>query len=229
MPDSLYGIPKKPDALYVENLVDIPPTNPTPWDDEFDGSVLNPKWTIWNQISNETVRIHDSLVTLDARYDVYQRVFSLIQPAPSGAWKFRTKILVDSPTYNYTGIGMIARRITDADKSLYLMLLFNSSQGIAMTSIWGLTITGTAIAAGDTDLYNMQAMKLYMEMEYDLTNIIFRVSSTGTIYSQVWSVAASAWTGIPEWVGINLHPLSSATSDPNFSQVMSCDWFRRIL
>lgn len=207
---------------------DIPPSNPNPMNDEFTGSSLDPKWTVWNLPAGGSVTVANSMATLVSPYNIQARVFAILQPTPTGTWKFRTKQFHDCAHGNYWGFGLVVRRITGSDKSLSCFNLCHSGQGIAVQTIWGHRLAGTAWSA-DYDLYNLQTMKWYMEVEYDLTNIIFRISHTGNVYTRIWSVDAATWPGgAPEWVGIHCHNYSNHTTDANWSGAGSCDWFRRV-
>jgi hypothetical protein len=205
---------------------DIPPTNPTPWDDEFDGSVLNPKWTIWNQQVGQTISISNGAVTMYTPPTIQARVFSIIQPAPSGNWLVRAKFSFNCATWDYLGWGMIARRITGNDRATQCCSMYNSTFGVQ--TIYSQNDAGVTYNNNDIDLYNHESTIYYMEMEYDGTNYTWRLSHTGAYYARCYQYPSASWTGTPEWIGLNVHAWCN-TNNVNWGGTVSCDWFRRIV
>jgi hypothetical protein len=227
MPDSFYGVSQISPLILPGNLVDSLPSNPTPWDDEFDGNTLNPKWTIWNQQAGQTITVANSHITFVTPANYQARIFSIIQPAPSGNWKFRAKMAFDCSTWNFLSVGLIGRRITGSDRSKYGGSMFHSTYGAQC--FYSMNIAGTSYNSDDHGGYRHESAIFYLEMEYEGTNIIWRMSQSGSYYFQAYSYPISSWiNGAPEWVGINCHPYCE-TNNANWGGTVSVDWFRKVI
>lgn len=204
------------------------PVKSDPMDDEFDGDTLNSKWTIWNQPAGGVISVANSHLIMTSPYNVVSRVFAILQPVPSGNWRFRAKLVMESAQMNYMGVGLILRRITTADKSYHVMSLMHTGQGVWTRTIWALAITGTTMT-GEADLYNHGDNVTYMEVENDGTDITWRISFTGAAYSRIMKQSIAGWPGSAfEYVGINFHNYSGATAAQDNSLTIACDWFRRM-
>lgn len=203
---------------------DKPPVTPNAMDDEFNDGSVNGKWTSFNQLSGQTITEQGHTLVMETPTNIQGRVFALMQTAPSGTWKIRTKMFQEGATWNYFGYGLIVRRTTGADKSLEAgQLWINSNFGQTLYAIY---LNGTSYAS-EVDLYNVNSSPTYLEVEYDGTNIIWRHSTSGEVYVQFYSVVAStAIGGAPEQVGLFVHPYGD--NNANWKGVASFDWFRRI-
>jgi hypothetical protein len=192
-------------------------------DDEFTAGSLDAKWTVWNQTTGQLVRLANSHLNLYSPYNLQRRVFAVIQPAPSGTWRFRFKSMLDAPTWNYMSMGPIVRRVTGHDYSVEAFLGYYASQ---QGSFYSMRLDGVTYRDSEADLYNFQ-FPCYQEVEYDGTYIIMRASGVGDFYSEVQRFTASAdLGGAPEWVGINIQSWGDGSSKWHGSA--SFDWFRRM-
>lgn len=210
--------------------IDEPPASANAMDDEFPGSSLDGKWTVWNQQTGQTITVGNGLVTLATPYTLQKRAFGLYQPISDSAWKFRTKIWLEAMTYQYFGVYLFAQRRTSAVKTLaYGLAFIDGSVGIPSGWIWRLSGDDPSLSS-EVDLYQLYSGHYYFEMEYDGTDITWRASQTGNLFSRTFkeSNVSSFLGGAPEYVGIGLHPYSNSTSDPNWGGAASFDWFRRI-
>lgn len=204
---------------------DLPPDSPHAMDDEFLGGVLDPKWTIWNQTAGQFVRVGNSHLNLWTPYSINgRRVLAVIQPiTDTPPWTVRFHSMLNAATWNYFGMGPIIRRVTGHDYGLFPLLgYFSGQQG----TIFTMRLDGTSMREEAADSYNFQ-WPCYWQVEFDGANITVGVSGVGDFYTRVilWS-ADSDLGGPPEYVGINVHPWSDATSDYRWGGSASFDWFR---
>lgn len=203
---------------------DKPPSSANSMDDEFNDTALDAKWTVWNQLPGQAITEQGNVLTMQSPSSIQSRVLAITQPAPGGTWKFRAKMYLESPTWNYFGFGLLTRRETGGDKTLQVGQLWHQSNN--GDSLWAIYLNGTTYSS-EADLYNIHANPMYLEVEYDGTNIIWRHSTSGVYYSKFYSaVATSAIGGAPETVGIYLHPWGDG--NPNWGGIVSIDWFRRV-
>ena len=204
---------------------DTPPGAPDDMDDEFSGTGLDTKWTEWNKQSGQVIEVSDGWLSMKSVKTLGTApICAVIQPAPSGTWKVRAKLCIEAPTWNYVGVGLVARRTTGADKTVFGGVLWNSSYGTP--SFFCGRVNGTSLST-ETDCYNINTNPLYLELEYDGTNLIWRVSSSGWKFAQAYAeTAANHLGGAPEYVGIDLW--AYADGSDNQGLLVSADWFRRI-
>ncbi len=198
-------------------------------DDEFTGVSLDSKWTIVDPsaITASVTKSYgnSSWMSFSCPSSVQNRIFAITQPAPAGTWKVRAKISLDSATWNFFGIYMIARR-SSVSKSSVAGPLYHSSYG-AIT-MYATRITEPSTLAIDQDLYDVRQDTMYLELEYDGTNMIWRISKSGSYYTRFWQEAAATFLGAaPTSVGINFH-FYGGSSDANHIMTGSVDWFRRV-
>lgn len=225
MPDSFYGMPQIIPLTTLGNLADAPPTNPTPWDDEFEENILNSKWTSWNQQTGQTITIANSHLTMITPSIVQNRIFAILQPAPIGNWKFRAKMAFDCASWDAFGFGLVARRITGNDRSKFGGSLQYSGHG--SYCYYTQNLAGVTFNSDNIPGYRIESAITYWELEYEGTNLIWRASHSGFYYTRAYSYPIASWTGIPEFVGISIYPWGD--SNVNWGGTMSCDWFRRVV
>ena len=104
--------------------------------------------------------------------------------------------------------------------------LYHSSYGAITT--YATRVNEPSTLAIDQDLYDIRSDTFYLELEYDGTNLTWRISKTGMKYTRFWGEAATTFLGgAPEEVGINFH-FYGGSSDTNHITTGSVDWFRRV-
>ena len=211
-----------------ENWIDLPPAVPNAMDDEFTGSVLNPKWKVWNQQSGDLYSVGGHHVSFSSVPGRQSRFFGILQPVPAGTWRFRTKTALDCATWYFMSWGTMVRRITGGDKSLFSGAMFHSGYG--QPTMYAVRCAGNppAYNGQEWDLYDIRTHKFYIEIEYDGTNLIYRFSVTGAAFSLYFSeVAANSLGGAPEYIGIGIHPWANE-GGALWGSTASFDWFRRV-
>lgn len=212
-------------AVY-SRAIDIPPSYPSLMDDEFDGTALDSKWTILSKLSNETVTVENGSLILEVPTgSTKHRRLAVVQSTPSGTWKVRAKCASEGLSWNYFGIFLLARRTTGGiDKNVYCGLMAHSSFGF-WTGYAGTMNTETLVS--EVDLCNYAGSEFYLELEYDGTNLIWRISTTGVRFRHMWTQALTTFLGgAPDQVGIMIHPYDNTGS--GWSGLGTFDWFRRI-
>jgi hypothetical protein len=204
---------------------DTPPTSPNALDDEFNGTSIDAKWVRNTSISGGscTVAVGSGIlrITTGATGDPH-----CYGQAISGNFKVRAKIgmlttTIGSAYANFQQCGLYVYRSTGT-KRISFHLLSNLNLEIGR---WTAVTFNTATAYGANMVKRDFESFIYVEMEYDGTNIISRVSRTGhegTFFQVASETAASHLGGAPTEVGLMANA-SSATA-----VMLTCDWFRRI-
>lgn len=201
--------------------------------DEFDQSMAlgldaistpDPKWTISNVSGTDrNIYVTNHHVVMYSVAVQTVRWMGLWQPISGSVWKVRTKVICEAGGWNYCG-PMIAARRSAADKHCQFGYVWNSTQyGM---SYWSFRIKAAWAFDNETDLTNLQTHVNYLELENDGTNLYFRASRFGTVYTLLQTYASNAYLGgAIDQVGIGIYPYLSSTVTPG---VYAFDWFRRI-
>lgn len=206
---------------------DKPPTSANAMDDEFNDASIDGKWTSYTDAGgNASYTELNNLLTLQYTSSASNtsRLISKLQTVPGGNWKFRTKMYIEGVSATYIGGGLVVRN-TSNNKTLMVNFMKHASYGDGFTGII-LRMNGTTFSS-ETDLANLFSHIIYLEVEYDGTNIIFRSSASGMVYTTLHSETVANFLGTtPEFVGIGIHPWNTTSGIvmPTFSY----DWFRRI-
>lgn len=203
--------------------IDIPPANPSTWDDEFDSETLDSKWTVWNKTSAQTVELIGSHLVMETPLGgEKRRIFAIMQTAPAGTWKVRAKCAMDCLVWDFFAVLLIARN-SAGNKSLMAGIMSHSSYG-CMTG-YAMKVTGTEYGGAEYDLCNYVDHEFYLEMEYDGANLIWRISTTGVKFRKFFTQAVSEHLGgTPDQIGINIHPYDDTGA--GWGGLASFDWFR---
>lgn len=207
-------------------IPDRSPSSPNAMDDEFEGTTLDAKWTIYSdEPTNRSVTVDGGQLNLEYTSNAAnsRRFVSVLQNVPSGTWKFRTKMNIEGTLWTYIGGTVIVRKAS-SDKSHLFGLMKHGSWGDGLSAFYSRLTASTMNS--EVDLLNYFTQTLYMEVEYDGTNLIYRVSTTGVKYQTVFTEAvATHLGGAPEQIGLNLHPYNAAGyANP----MVSFEWFRRV-
>jgi hypothetical protein len=204
---------------------------PTSWDDEFNKSTLDLKWTVYDPsiispLSAPTVvkSMNNSWFTMSCiGSGVQQRVYGYMQPVPSGVWTFRSKIAMDGPTRQYYGNGMYVYAVSVGRT----VMGFNSYYGSQSGTFYIIRATNGSYSS-EVDCYNNDAFMWYQEVQYDGTYIYFRCSITGANYTTFWTETQSSFLAAPiTHIGIGMHPYGDGSGNPRIGMTASYDWFRR--
>jgi hypothetical protein len=209
----------KRDIVGYANLIDFPPASPDAMDDEFDAGSLDAKWTELNTPSSGSPAhsLSESKLILTVG-TAGTRGWAFVQNAPVGNWRFRAKLSIEGWAGNYIALGLCARRIT-GDKTGWGGILWNGGW-----VGWGGYLSPLSTLIQDFSGTGVPVtFPWYQEIEYDGTNIIFRISTTGSVFRLQYSVTVASYLGAaPDQVGILAHVQS--TYEPAYL----CDWFRRV-
>jgi hypothetical protein len=213
------------------NVADLPPTSPTPYDDEFNGPTLDPKWLLNNPSSvpntSYSTYFNNSWYSVDVTVSSTQaRVLSWVQPAPSGAWSFRAKMAFDCATWQYFGFGLLARNQA-AGKDIWGGLLYHASDGTP--TFYVQRDTGGTFTS-EVDCYNNYTGIHYIQMSYDgSSNLTWYHGVTGAKYTIAYTETISNFISAPPtYVGFTIHPWGDSSSNPRIGMCASIDWFRRV-
>jgi hypothetical protein len=214
-------------ALY--NHPDVPPASPNAMDDEFDGTSLDPKWTIYNPASIASGNI---ALTFGQGWmfneftvaSVVTRCYGFIQPISGSAWKFRTKCALEGLSWQFLMVGLIVRNSAANKNVTWTVGFVNGQYGTG----WLERLTGATLSS-NVDCYNTTSNPFYMEVELNGSNILFRQSNVGISYVVGYTEAIATWLGSnPDFVGLCIFASGDSSTNPKEGLKAGFDWFRRI-
>lgn len=212
---------------------DTRPQNPTAWDDEFEGSVIDTTgtrfaganaWTWFNQGSTATATLLKGSMILSDSGAVGNTWRLLAQPVPSsGAWTFRAR-MGGTVSTNYQNSAMIVYNNGNG-KFLTFGPAYNSGAAGAAVYVYEFPSfggSGTNVSSNSGGLTNLSGMNYYQVAWDGSTNLTFSVSSTGLdgSFTQVYSQALTTYLGAMTHIGLGIGEDSS-------NSTLTCDWFRR--
>ncbi|MCX6057731.1 MAG: hypothetical protein NTW69_06240 [Chloroflexi bacterium] len=197
---------------------DNPPTNPSVWDDEFNGNALHPKWTTVgagtpiHTVSNGSYRITEGALN--------GVVKGIEQPISGNRWKIRTLAHFNSCGVNFDSVGFIVRCSTTTRVDHYSMMHHSSWGYFAPIHFHGPSYISWTVEVGLNQWYMKN--KFYLELEYDGTNFIFKHSADGFNFYSISSTAQATYlAGVPTHFGVG-----SWHNGPSLD--VSYSWFRRV-
>lgn len=211
---------------------DTHPGTADPMDDEFEGSSLDPKWTLQDPGSLGTFNFQQGAFHIHAPTDGgsgTRVVRAIEQPVPSGNWEIEAKCKAFSRA-NYNISGMWIR--TSGNGAYWCRANIGSpGQLYVGTQSWPspgsfVDVYGPTNMDGPVNLITSEMGWVWFRIQYDGTNLIFKASSSG--YSDsfivIETITPSSLLGaMPTEIGLCC--LAVSASIPNDLFV---DYFRRI-
>lgn len=198
---------------------DAPPATPDAMDDEFEGTALDPKWT-WRNQGSTTASVAGGCLMLTGNTGATN--ISILEQTASGNFKIRAKLGAHLTT-NYQRVGLAV--VNNASgKVITFDRLWEGLPKFAVTRWSSVTAWNANVALTDLgNRFGPASHFVYMEIEYDGTNIHFRLSGNGVHFTTFLTEAAATFLGTPDRVGLNINPDSSGTAP-----VGVYEWFRKI-
>jgi hypothetical protein len=208
---------------------DAPPGSPDADDDEFQdesgqsGPVngLDAKWTQVNW--GTTALSFDKGCAIFTPQDAGTTSMRILsQPVPGGNFRRRFKMSMTAFTDNFAAVGIVASQGTGAtDNHTGLEWIRSTTDAIVHVRQWTdyNTISSSPVTLGVIHTNHW----MWFDLEYDGTNIIFRISFDGVGFAQVHSEAVATHLGtLGNW---GLMGWNNSVTIPG---VCSCDWVRAI-
>ncbi len=161
--------------------IDDPPAIPSVWDDEFEGSGLDTKWTFYGTVA---VRDH-ALVATSGKVD---------QSAPSGTFTITAHVIVDNWAQNYNGSSIF---IVDSSGKVYRLVLEHDGDWRVKLQRFQAYPNWSWVANDYTK--DWKQARGYLKLEWDGSGVTSWVSRTGREWHQVGS--HSGWIGTPTRIG----------------------------
>lgn len=201
---------------------DTHPSSPNAMDDEFEAGSLDAIWS-WRNQGTSTVSFADGAILLLPQLVTGLNNRCLEQPLPGGNWKFQAKL---------SGVWLVATaygglHLTENVSGKQIMFFFQSNDirvgnANSVTSFSGVVASGGFSASRDGGFEDL----IYFEIEYDGTNLIFRLSNSGIdgTFRTFYSTTPGAFLGaVPTHIGFHASP--DSTTDQS---LLTLDWFRRV-
>lgn len=190
------------------------PTSPNAMDDEFDGSSLDPKWTFVNA-GLVTAAFKNSKLLLVSPNSGVSQINGIFQPLPAGAWRFEAAYTMNAPASNVQEAGLF---ISDtAGKYLAFPLIYFNG-----LLFWPQEWSSVTTLAANLTSVPLESPKIFIAVQYNVTNIICQVSYDGYGWFTVYSASATAYLGVLGTVGL-------FTNAGSGDMVGVSDWFRRTI
>lgn len=196
--------------------IDIPPSSPSNYDDEFEGSSLNAKWSWIAQngcVASVDGQLHLSSPTTSTS------VAYLLEAAPTGNFIVMTKHTMLAPFANYLG-GGIAFYNSATDKSVVFINQNRATNyGQHLGAYRYTTCSGayTSVTIG----YTSHQQAKYLRGRFDGTNIYLEASNDGVNWLTIYTEALSTHLGAITHIGVVSYRISSTDKVLN-----TFDWFR---
>jgi hypothetical protein len=196
---------------------DKPPVTPHALDDEFPGTSLNVKWA-WRNQGGATAAVRNGRLVLTAPANSGNQLRIIEQTAPGGNYRLRSKTRMGSVFQNNVMHGLAVQR---SGKVITFSLDVLATAVQLSVNKW--TAVGTFSSTPNSCPAEMvQGGDLYLEVEYDGTNLYFRYSPDAENWGQLFSESAATFLGgAPETIGL----MANANS-VNAAAVHVCEWFR---
>jgi len=210
-------------ALSVSGTVDTPPVSPSAYDDEFEGSSLDAKWT-WSltpNASGESITVgNGSLAVItanDGGSDNLANAHMLYQSVPAGSWTITCKMYgVGRADFNRFGL-FACENSSNPSNHVQLCMGYNGGNRVR----WDRKISGSWTFDQQNITYNNHLAYLRIVYTTGTTTFNFYVSPDGIAWLDFSSYAASGWT--PARFGIIFFPDTSTTG----TYYTSVQWFRK--
>jgi hypothetical protein len=201
---------------------DAVPASLNALDDEFNGSVLDPKWTWVNQ-NNAAAAVANGRLKLTSSDG--DRIWSmLLQTAPSAPWTIAAKFRMQGVLEDWCSAGIHLRN-SSTGAHVNIGLFFKSTDpgggGIEFQEYSDLTTY-----AADVGIIRsgMRHTDVYMKVVNDGTNLTSFFSTDGIVYTQVATDTIANAIGAVNQVGLATWSVNGGGS--KFDLIV--DWFRRL-
>jgi len=174
--------------------------------DGFDGGSLNAKWTP-SGVAGEVITISSSVLRLKTTGTL---AASIAQPAPVGSFKIRAPVCVDPITTNFQQ-GAIFFQATSG-KVVHFVLAHSTSNIIQAQRLTNMDTFSAAIGASLT-LGALDTIDwLWLQIEYDGTNLLFSYSKNGLVFVQLASETLAAFLVDIAKIGVRVSRGGSAVT-----------------
>lgn len=195
-------------ALWKLFPADKPPTSPSSFDDEFDASSLDAKWSWRNQSTSTWVQDGTGVGVMAVPASAGQNVRVLEQTAPVGNFtmtmKFARTIVIDSTTY----FGPCF--INNSSGKLFQFSIATPGAGKQKTrgNRWT-TATSYSVNVIDRDLDGLGGY-VYMKVVYDGTTLSGYISADGKAWSLIGSETVATFIASFDRFGFGIESESGA-------------------
>lgn len=202
---------------------DTHPNSPNAQDDEFEEGTLNARWT-WRNQGSATAPLSQGSVALTAAAASGDDLKIIEQTLPGGACRYRARLAVDAAV-NFSAGGMCILD-SSSGKLITVGQASNSGPKYAVYKFNSVTSFNSApYIAADSGAYGGTQQFVYFEIEYDGTNVFFRVSGSGVdgTFQTLFSEAAASFIGAPDRIGLFV-----SSNNGSLIVITACDWFRKV-
>ena len=214
-----------PNAVVLPRLAgdpDSPPPSPHAMDDEFNGTVLDPKWSPFNTTGTSIdLTSFPSHVIFTAPAFNGDKLRMIQQSIPAGAFTMTAKVAIARRGINYSAVGLFIRD-SATNRVVTMYWDFNATvftmggTGVNLEYFTSHTVYNSRL--GGTEFAGNH---VYLRWVDDGVNFNWYLSADGRGWCHVISAGRTAWLANPNKVG-----LSWAVNNPNFDIQASVDWFR---
>ena len=201
------------------NGPDVPPNNPSPLNDEFNGTSLSGQWTV---INGGTQTVANGYLDFNAPVNSpNDNIMSIVQTLPTAPWKFTSKLSINFVSVSGTGhiAGMVLRESATSKMIIMAVALQSGVCQVFVFSFTNNTTFNATIYTGPASLRNAY----YFRIGQMGTTLTFEVSSDGVGFMQVYSESVTShFTTAPNQVGLALDNVDANNPTDGIFW-----WFRR--
>ncbi|GEM_PF-2680334 len=215
-----------PDSGGANVTPDTHPATPDPMDDEFEGASLDSKWA-WRNQGTATATLSQGALVLSGPGGTTASLRILEQTAPTPPWKFRVKLL--DAKYNNTNFALagIALVNTSNGRVMTFHKIYANGHKLEVNRWTNVNTFSTSVVATDIYTNGQRAahMPIYLEVESDGTNVVFRYSDSGVsgTFIDHRTEPLATFLGKVDTIGLVVNN-DGAINAPTGVY----DWFRRI-
>lgn len=199
-----------------QNPIDEPPASPSAWDDEFNGSSLDAKWSWANQGTAAATFANGSImIDFPAASEATR---GIVQAVPSGDFTAIAKVsLIPFNNISYASFGVGVYNSSGGKSSLIGRRTAGATRGFSYVK----TLPTSNVAGAYSMGYGQET--LYVKVIKTATDYTFYISFDGAIWFQYFTEAISTWIGAITHVGLFGWRYDNTASRKMYG---ICDWFR---
>jgi hypothetical protein len=223
------AVPPIANGFVTAGPPDAPPASPTIYDDEFNGTALDAKWTKINTGTGSDITVGNSRAQLTRATGT--QVWTLaVQNRPAAPYQIDAKFTLDARLTNYSYCGLVLRD-SATGHFVALRLSFENVGGASpfarlFVDYWN--GTGPSQFSGSSTIGSTivpPSPLIYLRIKDDGTNFILNYSFDGIQWDlgATWTLGRTVFLpGTYDQMGIGI----AADNNTQPAQA-TCDWFRR--
>jgi hypothetical protein len=213
----------QPPASTAAPHPDDPPAVADAMDDEFVAGPLNARWAWRNQGTAAAVFAYDRVsITAPTNAGDSWRIIEQVLPAGTGRYRAKLAGISEKWDQNYWGTGLVLVE-SGTGKLIRFGPDYSGSVRIGVQR-WNSVTSFSVDSFSRGNLEPIDLRELHYEVEFTATQIIFRLSASGILYTEWYRENKNAFfTTAPDRIGIGVN-----TNNATWRATIAADYFRRV-